>query len=126
MKGKTVPEMLGEAAEIYEERKAAYGDNYKQFGLVMKALFPKGLSASSLDDFNRLGVLIQIVSKLTRYVENFGRGGHDDSLADLSVYATMLRELDCEARSRKYSRELDGKDMEKILDAVFARVGGKE
>lgn len=103
MTEKFVPEALRKAAAIYEERNKLYGDNYKNFGKVMLALFPEGIYHGSsnpqpFDEINRYGVLIQIVSKLTRYCENFGKGGHDDSLDDLAVYAMMLKELDNEAR----------------------------
>ncbi len=97
---KFVPEALRKAAEIYEERNKLYGDNYKNFGAVWLALFPDGISTTSshapLEDCNRLGVLVQIVSKLTRYCANFGAGGHVDSLDDMAVYAMMLQELDSE------------------------------
>jgi hypothetical protein len=96
----TVPDMLRESAETYEERNRLYGDNYKRFGPIMALLFPKGIELISDDDQNRFGVFVQIVSKLTRYAENFRVGGHDDSLLDMTVYATMLRELDMEAKAR--------------------------
>lgn len=104
---KTVPDLLHEAANIYRLRSQIYGDNYKHFGKVMCALMPQGVSADAADEeervsiSNRFGVLVQIVSKLTRYCENFNKGGHDDSLQDLAVYATMLRELD--AAAMKYN-----------------------
>lgn len=102
MSNKFVPEQLRKAAEIYEERNKRYGSNYKRFGLVLAALFPDGISIASAEDpvkaGNRLGVLIQILSKITRYCENFNRGGHADSLDDLAVYAMMLRELDCDIK----------------------------
>lgn len=93
---KSVPEMLQAAATLYEDRNALYGNNYKTFGKAMTALFPNGLKYSLLKeaDWNRLGVLVQIVGKLTRYCANFNSGGHEDSLEDLAVYAMMLRELD--------------------------------
>lgn len=98
---KSVPEMLLDSAATFEERSKVYGDNYKRFGAVMQRMFPNGLSCNSVDDFNRLGVFVQIVSKVTRYAEQFAKGGHDDSLLDLSVYATMLRELDAAAAANK-------------------------
>lgn len=103
MTTKTVPEMLREAAATYEERNAIYGDNYKHFGSVMVALLQgRFVFLDNADDHNRFGVFTQIVSKLTRYAENFSSGGHDDSLLDMSVYCAMLRELDSDlARSRK-------------------------
>lgn len=96
----TVPDMLRQSAQTYEERNKLYGDNYKRFGPVMELLFPKGIELISDDDHNRFGVFVQIVSKLTRYAESFRAGGHDDSLLDMTVYATMLRELDMESKAR--------------------------
>jgi hypothetical protein len=95
---KTVPEMLRDAAEIYEQRNTVYGDNYKNFGKWVNGLFPHGIMAFGEHDINRLGVLVQILSKLSRYVQNFGDGGHKDSLDDLVVYVMMLQELDNERR----------------------------
>ena len=100
----TVFEMLREAAETYEERNEVYGDNYKHFGLVMRSLFPEGVDLKSMDDFNRFGVLVQIVGKLGRYAANFDLGGHEDSLLDIAVYSQMLRELDREIESWEGNR----------------------
>ena len=96
----TVPDMLRQSAETYEQRNKLYGDNYKRFGPIMALLFPNGIELTTDDDHNRFGVFVQIVSKLTRYAENFKAGGHDDSLLDMTVYATMLRELDRESKAR--------------------------
>lgn len=93
---KKVPQFLCDAANIYEERNKLYGDNYKRFGQVMMHLFPSGVSLRTIEDHNRFGVFVQMVSKLTRYAEQFAKGGHSDSLDDLSVYSMMLRELDDE------------------------------
>lgn len=101
---KFVPEALRKAAAIYEERNALYGDNYKHFGKVWTALFPDGTYYNGTEDevttANRLGILVQIVSKLTRYCAQFDNGGHADSLDDLAVYAMMLQELDAEAKAK--------------------------
>ena len=97
---KKVPDMLRDAAAIYEERNKLYGDNYKRFGRIMKELFPQGLKLDGHDDFNRYGVFVQVVSKITRYAENFTRGGHADSLDDMAVYAMMLQELDSMLRRK--------------------------
>ena len=82
-------------ADLFNERAALYGDNYMRFGHIMKQL----LHVQMLDPMdhhamNRLGIFVQIVSKLTRYGENFTAGGHDDSLDDIAVYAMMLKSLD--------------------------------
>ena len=88
---------LEEAAQTFKQRAEVYGDNYKIYGDVMMMLFAdKNVTLSCKEDHNRFGLLVQIVSKLTRYAENFSKGGHDDSLNDLSVYAAMLRSLDKE------------------------------
>jgi hypothetical protein len=91
-----VAKRLREAGDLYNERHKVYGDNYKQFGSIMMALFPNGIELTTCADWNRLGILVQCISKASRYTNNFHKGGHDDSLADLTVYATMLRELDKE------------------------------
>jgi hypothetical protein len=91
---KSVPEALSELGELYWQRNALYGDNYKFFGKVLLGLFPNGLHLRTEEDFNRFGVFVQIVSKVSRYAQTFSDGGHGDSLDDTSVYAMMLRELD--------------------------------
>jgi hypothetical protein len=101
----TVPDLLRKAAGIYEERNKIYGNNYKRFGEIMQCIFPNGLELKNADDFNRIGIFVQIVSKVTRYGENFVCGGHPDSLDDASVYAMMLQELDSETRARNVDLE---------------------
>ncbi len=86
---------LRNKATLFQERAAVYGDNYMRFGHIMKQL----LHVQMLDPMdphamNRLGIFVQIVSKLTRYGENFTNGGHNDSLDDIAVYAMMLKQLD--------------------------------
>ena len=90
---KTVPELLRDCADTYEQRNKLYGDNYKKYGKVMAAMFPKGLELDSFESHNRFGILVQCVSKIMRYAENLDQGGHRDSAHDLSVYAAMLEEL---------------------------------
>lgn len=89
----SVPQILREMASIYEERNAVYGDNYKNFGKVMDSLFPNGLNIEpgEVDKYNRLGIFVQIVSKLGR----FANGGctHLDSIRDTAVYSAMMEEL---------------------------------
>lgn len=96
---KTVPEMLREAAATYEERNKLYRDNYLHFGIVMRGFFHRSVTLETVEDFNRMGVLVQVVSKISRYCENFEKGGHDDSLLDMAVYSQMLRELDAFAKN---------------------------
>jgi hypothetical protein len=92
---KTSPaDMLQDAANTFKLRNELYGDNYKKFGHIMKILNPTW--ECNVENWNRVCLLVQIVSKLTRYCENFNKGGHDDSLNDLAVYAAILRSLDKE------------------------------
>ena len=89
---------LREKAELFNSRSAVYGDTYKNFGKIMKPLVGE-VNLKSEIDFSRFGVLVQIVSKLARYCKNYSRGGHNDSLDDLAVYAMMLKELDAALQS---------------------------
>lgn len=89
----SVPERLRAAANTYEERNKLYGDNYKNFGKVMEAMFPNGLVLAGANDWNRFGIFVQMVSKMTRYAINLSKGGHKDSAHDLAVYSAMLEEL---------------------------------
>lgn len=90
----TVPERLRAAADIYEERNALYKDNYIYFGDFITAIFPEGVKLETPAEFARFGLFVMILSKATRYANMFKQGGHADSLADISVYANMLAEVD--------------------------------
>jgi len=91
---KKADEMLIESAEIYAERNKIYGDGYKTFGKLVKALFPDGVHLETEEDFTRWGVFQMMLSKIHRYSQNFTKGGHYDSLIDLSTYSAMMNELD--------------------------------
>lgn len=95
---KRAPEYLDDAAAVYRQRNKLYGDNYRKFGLVMLAIYPDGLTLKTVEDFNRLGVFVQCLAKLSRYAETLPSGGHADSALDLATYAAMLRELTDEAQ----------------------------
>jgi hypothetical protein len=94
----TVPEMLRNLAELYEERNKVYGDNYKHFGEAVLGMFPHGLELRTAEDWNRIGVLVQMAGKMTRYAQQWATG-HVDSLDDLAVYTMMLQELDDDMRA---------------------------
>lgn len=108
----SVPNSLRDAAKIYEERNKVYGDNYKHYGAVVQSLFPDGIVLDTDDEHNRFGVLTMMMSKFTRYAQNFKpvheegvlqHVGHADSLDDLAVYCMMLKELDAEFNEREAS-----------------------
>lgn len=89
------PDHLELGAKTFRERNAIYGDTYLDFGRAAVHCFPKGLhiAPGDVEGFNRLGVLVQCMSKVMRYCANVGSGGHADSSHDLMVYAAMLSEV---------------------------------
>lgn len=90
---KTAGDLLLEASNVYKERNLLYGNNYHEFGSIMKAFFPNGINLISEADHNRFAVFVHILTKLTRYVKNW-KSGHQDSIRDATVYSAMLEELD--------------------------------
>lgn len=92
--GNRVVASLHAAADIFEERNKVYGDNFLHFGKTMAGIFPRGLKLETEEEFNRFCIFVQVVSKATRYGQSFKRGGHQDSLDDISVYSQMLAEID--------------------------------
>lgn len=113
---KTVPELLRDAAKTYEERRELYGDNYKYYGDVMRGLFPHGIIISSAEDWNRLGLLHNIVTKITRYAQTLKRGGHKDSAHDASVYSAMLEEMTASTTWTEKRSESGGRRVENIAN----------
>jgi hypothetical protein len=92
-------DILQQAAELFKERSAQYGDNYLKIGSVLQALFPDGMRIATADadvrhEWNRAHLFMMILVKVTRYAENWDKGGHQDSLRDLAVYAAMLESVD--------------------------------
>jgi len=111
MSSKYVVKQLREKADLFNSRSEVYGDLYKEFGGIMKPLVGEVNLKSELD-FCRIGVLVQIVSKLARYCKNYSRCGHNDSLDDLAVYAMMMKELDTSLQEDSRQMCFDfGKDM---------------
>ena len=102
---RTATQNMKEALKTYSERNLTYGDTYKNHGNVMKALYPKGITLRTVDEFNRFGVLNMIVSKLTRLT--LGDDLHTDSAHDMGVYSFMLEELQRERLAEIESYEAD-------------------
>ena len=92
----TVTELMEDAICLFTERNLAYGESYRRFGPIMKALFPNGVTITTADDWNRMGVFFHIVDKLSRYSRDH-KTGHIDSMKDIGVYSTILQQLDIEA-----------------------------
>jgi hypothetical protein len=84
---------LANGVALFKQRNQTYREAYIGFGDVMAALYPEGLNVAGPDRFAELGVLIQIVSKVTRMTGNKDMAIHLDSVRDLKVYAAMLESL---------------------------------
>ncbi len=95
MNKKTVPEILKEKAELFEEKGKEYGHSYLQYGEVMMSLFPKGLpNIETAKDWNKFGIFNMLAHKVIRLANtNFESV---DSIKDIQVYAAMLEEIVCE------------------------------
>lgn len=97
---KTAAEILDEGAATYRQRNAVYGDNYKNVGGAFAALFPRGVTLKTVDDHNRFHILSLMIVKLSRYANNWNKGGHADSMHDNTVYSAMLEIIDQEIKER--------------------------
>ena len=87
----TADALLRKGAATYADRNKTYGGNYKRFGPIMAEMFPDGLTIKTSQDWGRMLLLVQMISKLTRFC-NSGLQ-HADSVHDLMVYSAMLEEL---------------------------------
>ena len=117
MDDRFVPTELRKMADLYALRNEEYGDSYKIFGHLMNAMFPDGLTIKGIRDWNRMGALMQIVGKITRYRAAFQASQRqDDSLRDLAVYATMLLELDLDL----WTKEDEDPTLEMSFDEAIA------
>jgi hypothetical protein len=83
---------LRKLAELRDERKELYGDNYLRAGYAMAFMLGQ-VTLKSPRDYVRMGLLVQEFSKLSRYSIQW-KEGHQDSLDDLAVYAQILAEVD--------------------------------
>jgi hypothetical protein len=88
---KDAAKILEEMAETFRERNRIYGDNYKNVGEVMVALFPKGISLNDNDDFNIWHLFELMIVKITRFANSGLK--HKDSIHDAAVYAAMVESL---------------------------------
>lgn len=89
----TPDEILAQAAKTFKERNAVYKSNYTQMGPLLAALFPEGITLKTELDFVRFHLLMLVMVKATRYVQNW-EAGHQDSLRDAAVYFAMLESVD--------------------------------
>lgn len=90
----TPADKLRAGADTWEEREKQYGSNFKRTGAALASFFPGGLTLQTPEEFTRFSLLLWVIAKTGRYSFNFGKGGHADSLQDLSVYAAILGAYD--------------------------------
>ncbi len=99
LQSKEVPELMEEAIEIYKNKNQDYGDSYKIIGHVMERIFPKGITLNNASEFNRIGALILILTKITRYANLFSKekinfDSKSDTTLDMGVYSFILTYLE--------------------------------
>ena len=99
-------DVLRELADLFTKQTQGYGPTYHSQGKFMQALFPNGIELKTDDEFKRFAVLDLIAIKLQRYCNHFSDGGHEDSALDLTVYASMLVEIDRMIKSRHKIKNL--------------------
>ncbi len=81
-------------ATLHEVKEREYGDAiYKSFGSKLLTLLGE-IHIRTASDWGRVSLLILQIMKIDRYIVNFHKGGHSDSLSDLTIYAQLLAELD--------------------------------
>lgn len=107
---KSVPQALTALGSLYNERNNFYKDNYIHFGKTLLGMFPRGITLTTADEFNRFALFVQIMHKQSRYAQAMLSGGHPDSLDDVAVYAQMLQEFDGLTRDAKLKETLDAND----------------
>jgi hypothetical protein len=90
----TFEELMESALATFRDRRSSYGNSIDKFGEVMHALFPQGLGIDGPQQWAWLGLMVQVVHKLTRYSNSYYDQSSHDSIHDLGVYAFLLQELD--------------------------------
>jgi hypothetical protein len=80
-------EVLQTMIETSKERGAQYGNDFKQIGKVMKALFPAGVQLHTEEDFVRWYLFEMTVAKNIRFAVSGLT--HRDSVHDMAVYGAM-------------------------------------
>lgn len=89
-KGKTVPEILRDMADTFQERNAVYGDNYKQVAQLVKVMFPNGVPPELVVTDQWHLFELKLV-KLSRFaISNLT---HVDSIHDDAVYSAMIESI---------------------------------
>jgi hypothetical protein len=91
--------VLMEMARTFRVRNKVYGNNYLNYGQIMKELFPRGIRLDDAYSHIVYHWLSMKMVKLTRFL-NSGMT-HLDSLHDDSVYGAMLEDFIRKHKPRK-------------------------
>lgn len=83
----TAATILAAGAKTYAERNEVYGDNWRNFAPVMRALFPDGVPQELIFS-DKWNLFEMVVGKLTRFANS--KLTHRDSIHDAMVYAAMV------------------------------------
>lgn len=98
MDNKNAADLLQEGAKLFKKKNIDYGNSYYQSGKIFDVLFPDGLLLKNSVDFSKFALIGNIVTKLVRYGNLFGKDSKfeskEDSVRDLGVYSFMLLELE--------------------------------
>ena len=100
-----VLDILKGSTDTFNERNDTYGSTFLNFGKIMKVLYPNGLMIEDVNGWNRLAILMQIITKLMRHTKEPGNP-HIDSIHDVIVYAAMEEMLSKEAYGMKLVEHL--------------------
>lgn len=81
-------EILRDAAQLFAERNAAYGDNFLMVSRVLTAMFPNGVRLAP-EDYGLWHNFELMIVKLCRFAQSGLT--HDDSIRDLIVYSAIAK-----------------------------------
>jgi len=98
MDPREIDQIMEDAVATFRQRNSAYGGAYLHHGKVLAALFPDGITVNNDQDFSQLMLVHNIVTKLARYCNNIGKGGHKDSAHDMMVYSAMMEKMTYEVK----------------------------
>ncbi len=102
---KTTVEIMQAASETFAERAKVYGEEgYRSHSKLVSSLFPEGITLKTEDEFTRFWLFNMLIVKLTRYATNYAKGGHQDSVHDLGVYAFILESFDTRMADKEAGR----------------------
>lgn len=91
---------LSDSMDTFTERNGIYGSTFLNFGKIMQVLYPNGLMIEDVNGWNRIAILMQIVTKMMRHTKEPAQP-HIDSIHDVIVYAAMEEMLSVEANCPK-------------------------